>query len=307
MKQQQNSGGNFSRRDNPKVFTSDATLFLILRGLLSSTIRLAIFFIRKTPRRFRILTPSVFVHQFIYDKERKEFLHLQIRDLTDFSVVQQIYKSNDYATEKLKRNGELLEIYKSIEITGAIPLIVDCGGNIGVASRFFSEQYPSAKVICIEPDADNISQAKLNNYSSKIEFIEAAIGSESGKGKLVDPGLGSWGYRTEISSAGSLKIISVNELLAKYPEPQYVPFAIKIDVEGFESDLFAKNLEWIESFPLIIIELHDWMLPNQANSHNFFAAITPLKRDFVFHGENVFSIRNCNTISGFNTTSIAAT
>jgi hypothetical protein len=43
---------------------------------------------------------------------------------------------------------------------------------------------------------------------------------------------------------------------------------------------------------VIIIELHDWMLPGTANSQNCLKALSGTNRDFVFYGENVFSIRN---------------
>ncbi|MFL6694040.1 MAG: FkbM family methyltransferase, partial [Ramlibacter sp.] len=66
----------------------------------------------------------------------------------------------------------------------------------------------------------------------------------------------------------------------------------KIDIEGFEANLFSANCEWIDLFPLLIIELHDWLLPRQGNSRAFLREIAQRDRDFVFRGENVFSISN---------------
>ena len=80
--------------------------------------------------------------------------------------------------------------------------------------------------------------------------------------------------------------------MEKYSKNKYTPFIIKIDIEGFEEDLFSKNLEWVDLFPLLIIELHDWMLPKSSNSKNFLQAISKLNRDFVYIGENIFSISN---------------
>ena len=81
----------------------------------------------------------------------------------------------------------------------------------------------------------------------------------------------------------------INSILKKYQ--QFVPFIIKIDIEGFESELFSKNTEWIDMFPLVIIELHDWMLPKTANSNNFLKEISKLDRDFLYFNENIFSIK----------------
>ncbi len=73
-----------------------------------------------------------------------------------------------------------------------------------------------------------------------------------------------------------------------------MPFLVKIDIEGFEADLFKENTEWVQKFPVLIVELHDWMLPRSANSQNFLKCVSSLDRDFVFRGENVFSIKNTN-------------
>jgi hypothetical protein len=74
--------------------------------------------------------------------------------------------------------------------------------------------------------------------------------------------------------------------------PKCTPFMAKIDIEGFEDVLFYSNTDWIERFPVIIIELHDWMLPGKANSTNFLRAIAEYDRDLLFRGENVVSIAN---------------
>jgi hypothetical protein len=43
---------------------------------------------------------------------------------------------------------------------------------------------------------------------------------------------------------------------------------------------------------VLVIELHDWMLPRAANSGPFLREIAVRDRDFVYHGENIFSISN---------------
>ena len=70
------------------------------------------------------------------------------------------------------------------------------------------------------------------------------------------------------------------------------PFIVKIDIEGFEGELFSRNLEWLDRFYVLIIELHDWMLPRQRSSQSFLRAVGALDRDFLQVGENVFSIAN---------------
>ena len=56
--------------------------------------------------------------------------------------------------------------------------------------------------------------------------------------------------------------------------------------------MFAANTEWVDQTPIIIIELHDWLMPGTANSRAFLQCIAGRDRDFVHIGENIFSIAN---------------
>ncbi len=37
-------------------------------------------------------------------------------------------------------------------------------------------------------------------------------------------------------------------------------FIVKIDIEGFERDLFDRNIDWVDQAAAIIVEPHDRML-----------------------------------------------
>jgi hypothetical protein len=72
----------------------------------------------------------------------------------------------------------------------------------------------------------------------------------------------------------------------------FFPFIVKIDIEGAERELFSDNIEWVARTPLIIIELHDWMLPKAGTAAPFLACMSRHDRDFVSRGENVYSFAN---------------
>ncbi|MBV6272632.1 hypothetical protein KVP09_06840 [Alcaligenaceae bacterium CGII-47] len=86
--------------------------------------------------------------------------------------------------------------------------------------------------------------------------------------------------------------MSINTLISDISSQKLSPFLIKIDVEDFKENIFASDTEWIDKFYILIIELHDWMLPGQANSRHFLQGIAPLGRDLVYRTENTFSIQN---------------
>ena len=186
-----------------------------------------------------------------------------------------------------------MAVYKDILKSQKKPLIVDLGANSGLASLYFSRIFPNCKIYAIEPDKNNFEFAKSRlSGIQNVEIINAGISCEDGKGFISNPSAMNWAFRTEMFAEGTLHMISMNTLLDTIRADDEVPFIVKIDIEGFESNLFSKSTEWVDSFPLLIIELHDWMLPGEANSKNFLKCISSLHRDFVFRSENVFSIKN---------------
>lgn len=244
------------------------------------------------PRRFVAILPPLPGVQILLDLHTGRRLELRLKTVNDWYTAKQVFLDNDYGFEKLARRADLSRRYREIVESGHDPLILDCGGNIGLAARFFAETFPDAEIVSLEPDRSNLDLAKRNIADNSVTLIEAGIANHDGAGTLIDPGLGNNAYRVRAQSDGPVRLISVNTLLAEAAAKSQVPFLIKIDIEGFESELFARNTEWVQSFPIIIIELHDWMFPKTANAANFLKTVSELNRDFVFHGENVFSIAN---------------
>jgi FkbM family methyltransferase len=215
---------------------------------------------------------------------------------SDLSVFTQVFLDNDYNLRRFSRYVEICRSFSEID-RSATPLILDCGANIGLSSLYFAKNWPSAHVIAIEPDPSNFEllQRNVTGYAN-IQPVQAAVGGEDGAVRITNTDAQEWARRTERVSAEALDAItglSIQSLIALAPPPQvYQPFLIKIDIEGAEKDLFSRSPEWISKFPILIIELHDWMLPGQGTSRAFLEAIAPLDRDFMHFGENIFSIAN---------------
>ncbi len=243
-------------------------------------------------KRFYVLSPPLLCRQVIYDRLNKSFINIRIRDSIDRSVISQVFESNDYGFEKLARHVELQTLYERFVTENGLPLIVDCGAHAGIASRFFFETYPRARIIAIEPDRENIELARENNKQGDVTFLHAAVGNSDGRGSIVDAKAESWAYRINSNPNGETDIISINSVLAENRGAPARPFIVKIDIEGFEQYLFENNTEWIDEFPVLIIELHDWMLPKSANSSNVLKELSKRNRDFIYFGENCFSIAN---------------
>ena len=219
------------------------------------------------------------------------------RGSSDEGVIQQIFKQGDYNFARLRRGAELNALYNRIAASRA-PLIIDAGANIGASSIYFSYSFPQARVVAIEPAASNFELLTANSAGTSIECIHAALASKPGQVNVLDAGEGFWGYRTGAAGASaagqtapSVGCVTINDIYKSHAR-DCAPFMAKIDIEGGEDDLFSANTEWVAKTPLIIIELHDWMLTGTANSRTFLQCIAGMNRDFVHIGENVFSIDN---------------
>lgn len=244
--------------------------------------------------RFLHLSPPFAGNHLLFDRAKRRWIRLQARDWTDCKVIRQIYTQHDYGLGKLRRSCELDALYKGITEAGRRPLIIDCGANCGMSLRYFAETYEEAQVIGVEPDPSNCAAARRNvaQFGARVEVVCAAIGSRKSTAALHDPGEGNWGLRVLPCEGGPVQVLTVEDLLARHALQDASPFLLKVDIEGFESDLFAANTAWIDRFPLIVIELHDWLLPRQGTSRAFLAEVSRRDRDFVYIGENVFSISN---------------
>lgn len=211
----------------------------------------------------------------------------------DNGVLNQIFNSQDYHPNRLRRGPQILSFYQSVVDNGGQPLIIDCGANMGASPVWFSTAYPDAVVVAIEPEKGNYDLLVQNTMGMRIETHMAAIGSRDGQVHVFDPGNGEWGYQASVEGSGPVVAqLSMRDLVVANMAKGRTPFIAKIDIEGGERELFSQATEWIDFFPLIIIELHDWLLTGTGNSRNFIKSIASSDRDFVHVGENVFSIRN---------------
>jgi FkbM family methyltransferase len=209
------------------------------------------------------------------------FLRPGTSDLLNF---EQIFLAADYNVRRLSHRQEIEELYRSMPD----PLIVDLGANIGLASLYFQKSWPRATIAAIEPDAGNFQMLCRN--APGVTALHAAIASERGRVTIINPEDAAWGYQTRLAGDGGIQAITVPDILERHPTCQ--PFICKIDIEGAEDELFSKNTDWLSAFPVVVIELHDWMIPGRAGALNFLRLVSGLDRDFLLDGENIWSIAN---------------
>jgi FkbM family methyltransferase len=270
----------------------------LLNGLLLSTVNAKI--VRAFPETFSYRKNGAHdgmdrltVTNSLNDCKSEIFLRSATSDWFTFD---QIFIHEDYNLKALKRYPEFEALYKRY-IGEGTPLILDLGANIGLSGLYFRHIWPGSKIVAVEPSEDNFGVLRKNfGDDSAFDALLAGVASRPAKLALADPSVEKNAFTTTVvepGDTGGVQGVTVPEILARYPRSKgYFPFIVKIDIEGFESELFSGNTDWVNEFPVLIIEMHDWLFPGQRTSSNFLKTVSQLDRDFVYLGENVFSIRN---------------
>lgn len=253
--------------------------FSLFDNLLSDSKR----FVRVTPlRKPRII---------FFDKKEKAFFTIHSRSRSDSITANQIFVQEDYSITGLKRNEEIKKSYHDILKRGKRPLIIDCGCNIGVSSLYFSKIFPESSIFGLDPDQGNVNSATtLCSSRDNIRIVQAAIGSESGFSEIIDPSSDSNKFEIKENPEGSIPMVTIPSIIKDHPEHEV--FIVKVDIEGFERELFSKNTDWVDQTYLMFVEPHDWMFPKQRTTEPFLHVISKRNRDLILSNDNVISIKN---------------
>ncbi len=213
----------------------------------------------------------------------------------DNGVIDQVLRNRDYDLTRWAQGARLLEHHQRCSQTRP-SLIVDAGANIGAASVYFQTEFENVFIFAIEPDKANWDLCERNTSRFHNQFnFHGAVAASDGVLRLIDPDMGDWGFRTSAAtmlpgadSSTLVQSLSPRSILAHPATSGMTPLIFKVDIEGGEADLFSGDTGWMNEFALIIIELHDYLMPFSRSSRSFQRALGQHEFDFVHRGENFF-------------------
>lgn len=208
----------------------------------------------------------------------------------DPAVVSQVFSWLQYDLSQFPQYARVAQAYSDILDRGRHPLILDLGANNGASARWFVREYPDAVVVAVEPDAENARICRLNTAGYPVDVVPAAIGGSPGRVTLDTAQKASVSYTTTRSTDGGVPVVTVDEILAERPNHEL--FIVKIDIEGFEDDLFASGTEWVEQAHVVIIEPHDWKFPDRDTSRHLQKTMGHLPFQLLLCGENLVYVRH---------------
>lgn len=201
----------------------------------------------------------------------KETIFLR-KDTSDVAIFEQVFLRGDY----------------DMDFKFQPQTVVDAGAHIGLFSILMKNRFPGAKIICIEPDRNNIDTLSKNlEKYGEVEVVQAGLWNSITKLEIVDRYHAGHSALTveENVEQGCVPGITVTNVMETYGLKTID--VLKIDIETSEKELFLKNYEdWLPKVRMIIIELHDWLKPGC--SQVFFEAINRSFGDYSYSvwGEN---------------------
>jgi FkbM family methyltransferase len=167
---------------------------------------------------------------------------------TDVSVYQEVLICGQYA----------------LDLPFSPKIIVDAGANIGMASLYFANKYPDARIIAVEPEASNFAMLVRNAKPyPNILPIQAALWYRDGEIALKAPDAANNPYSKVgfvICECDGIPVRALTmRTLMRETEIQSIDI-LKVDIEGAEKEVFESS-DWMDGVRCLMIELHDRFKP----------------------------------------------
>jgi FkbM family methyltransferase len=154
--------------------------------------------------------------------------------------------------------------YRCLDRLREPALVIDCGANAGYSSAYFLSRFPTAELIAVEPDPGNfaILEQNLQPFGTRARAVHSAVWSHPARLTLNESPFRDgreWSRQVREcgpEEAGGFLATDIGTLLRESGRERIS--LLKIDVEGAEGVIFAKNqAPWLDRVDALVIELHD--------------------------------------------------
>lgn len=145
-----------------------------------------------------------------------------------------------------------------IDLSWTPKTVVDLGANIGLTALKLQKQFPTARVIAVEPDPDTAGMYATNlKHLPDCMVLHLAVGFGAARVVCTNPQAQAISRQfgaCDGEASGSVGTISIGTILAQYECSP--PVLIKMDIEGAEEECFQHASEWLESVQAVLVEPH---------------------------------------------------
>ena len=174
-------------------------------------------------------------------------IRIELRNRENARIFYSIFIREDYKLKNIRQN------------------YIDLGSNIGIAALYFLSRNKYNKIICIEPDLNNINLLIKNlnqdKFKNRYKILEKGIDNKNGYQNLLiaeDGVYSSFDRRKNTIDKISrvVEVITFDELM-KHSSffDERLPIVLKIDIEGIEERVLRSiNFNKYNLIKIIILE-----------------------------------------------------
>jgi FkbM family methyltransferase len=145
----------------------------------------------------------------------------------------------------------------------AAPRILDCGGNLGLASLFFKRRFPSAHITAYEADPALFRMLRANldaNGARDVEAVHAALWTSNGRVTFQAEGSDSGMIGTLSGAVAGTTVdvpsLRLRDLIERDPNGRID--LLKLDIEGAEDAVLADCEPVLHRIGAIVMDLHEF-------------------------------------------------
>jgi FkbM family methyltransferase len=146
--------------------------------------------------------------------------------------------------------------------------ILDVGANIGYASVYFAARWPQARILAVEPATSNLDLLDRNTRPwNHITCLQAAVWSHPSWVQVANPKDEPNAFRmseSHDSRKENIPAYTISQLIERQGCSHLD--LLKMDVEGAEAEIFQNGTAWLGRIKVLIIELHDRIVPGCAQA-----------------------------------------
>ncbi|MFN2502103.1 MAG: FkbM family methyltransferase [Pyrinomonadaceae bacterium] len=188
---------------------------------------------------YRVLedTGSHLLFEYSNDVGKKNVIKVR-RGTSDLKAFLQVIAKKEY--------GALEKLVKQFTDPSDIRFVVDAGSNAGFTTIYFSQIFPNAQFICVEPDLGNYETLVANLQLNDLSRAQPFNGGLWGRSTTLVPDRSfrdgaEWAIRLIEAERGGetdggINVLSLDDLLEKFDFPHID--VLKMDVEGSEFSVF---------------------------------------------------------------------
>lgn len=137
--------------------------------------------------------------------------------------------------------------------------ILDLGANIGLTTADLKTRYPTARVVAVEMDEDNVAAARrnLSRLGLNCELIHAAVWTWDGEVAYGGPAEDAFSVAGASGTAPASRTAPAVTLETLFDRLRLdrVDF-VKMDVEGAERQLLQRPAQWLSRVGAMHVEVH---------------------------------------------------